>query len=140
MLTGTVRLALQLAVYAAAAVLFVTLYSTRARSLLSASGVALTAAGLALERLRDAEARPRRIWLYAALLGLMLGELTWALNYLTLSSHVGGGLLLLAFYVLVGLVREHLADGLHRHVLLEYLLISLLGLAVLMGYARWLIG
>ena len=100
----------------------------------------LTTAALTLERLRTVNAPLRRIWLYAALVGLMMGQLTWALNYHTLLGRVGGGVLLLTFYVLVGLVREHLLHGLERHVLVEYLVVCAGGLTILAGYARWLGG
>ncbi len=137
---GAIALWLQLMTYAAAAVLLVGLYGTRTRSLLSASGVLLVTAGLTLERLRGIDAPLRRIWLYAALVGLIMGQLTWALNYHALPGRVGGGLLLLTFYVLSGLVREHLLHGLKRFVLVEYLLVCAGGLLILVGYVRWLGG
>jgi hypothetical protein len=138
MRAGAISLWLQLMTYAAAAVLLVALYSTRTRSLLSATGVLLIAAGLTLERLRGINTPLRRIWFYAALVGLIMGQFTWALNYHALPGRVGGGLLLLTFYVLSGLVREHLLHGLKRHVLIEYLLVCLSGLAILAGYVRLL--
>lgn len=140
MRVGVIALWLQLMTYAAAAVLLVTLYGTRTRSLLSASGVLLVAAGLTLERLRGIDAPLRRIWFYAALVGLIMGQFTWALNYHALPGRVGGGLLLLTFYVLAGLVRENLLHGLERHVLVEYLLVCVGGLAVLIAYLRLLGG
>ena len=136
MRVGATSLWLQLMTYAAAAVLLVALYGTRTRSLLSASGVLLVAAGLTLERLRGIDTPLRRIWFYAALVGLIMGQLTWALNYHALPGRVGGGLLLLTFYVLAGLVRENLLHGLERHVLVEYLLVCVGGLAILVGYLR----
>jgi hypothetical protein len=137
---GAISLLLQLMTYAAAAVLLVALYGTRTRSLLSASGVLLVAAGLTLERLRWVDAPLPRIWFYAALVGLIMGQFTWALNYHALPGRIGGGLLLLTFYVLSGLVREHLLHGLKRHVLVEYLLVCAGGLLILAGYLRWLGG
>ncbi|MBC7234810.1 MAG: hypothetical protein H5T69_03130 [Chloroflexi bacterium] len=134
------QIVLQVSTYASAAVLFVALYGTRTRSLLSASGVSLVASGLALERLRESTGQLGRIWLYALLLGLMMGELTWALNYYLLPSRIGGGALLLAFYLLTGLVHEYLADELKTHVIVEHLLVGIAGLAILAGYARWVAG
>jgi hypothetical protein len=137
---GAISLWLQLMTYAAATVLLVALYGTRARSLLSATGVLLVTAGLTLERLRTVDAPLWRIWLYAVLVGLMMGQFTWALNYHAFPGRLGGGLLLLIFYIMSGLIREHLLHGLKRYVLVEYLLVCAGGLLLLVGYARWLGG
>lgn len=122
---------LKISVYLLALALLIALFGARLRSLLSASGVLLLCTGLSLELYRHAEERAGRIWLYALLTGLVMGELTWGLNYTRFSGRAGGALLLLAFYLLSGLVQQHLWARLTRRVILEYAAVGLAGLAVL---------
>jgi hypothetical protein len=57
-----------------------------------------------------------------------MGEVTWALNYWAVGQLVGGLLLLLTFYVLTGVGQQYLARRLSRRVLLEFVIISTIGL------------
>jgi len=136
----TARLALNAVVYAAALVLFVALYRSRARSAISATGVLAVSGLFALELLRVAQDRSRRTWLYALLTGALMGELTWALNYNSIEAQVGGAMLLLVFYVLTGLLQQHLWGRLNRRVVAEFGLIFVAGLAILGGFVRWFRG
>ena len=81
-------------------------------------------------------AATRRVWLYAGVVGLCMGELTLALNYYLLDVRVAGGLMLLAFYVLTGLAQQHLWQRLTRRVVYEYIAITAGGLAVLAYLSR----
>ncbi len=131
------RLALNVTVYVAALVLFIALYGSRARSAISATGV-LAASGLfSLELLRITQDDSRRTWLYALLIGGLMGEFTWALNYSSLDIRLGGALLLLVFYTLTGLIQQHLWGRLSRRVVAEFGLVFVVGLALLGGFASW---
>lgn len=132
----TGRLILNAIVYAVALVWFITLYRMQVRSILSATGVLVVSGLLALELLRTLENRARRTWLYAFLVGVLMGELTWALNYSSLETRVGGAVLLLFFYALTGLFQQHLWGRLNRRVAAEFGLIFASGLAILGGFAR----
>lgn len=126
------RLFLNVLAYVCVLALFLLVYQTRSRSLLSGSLVAATAALLAVELLRDAAPRVNLVLSYAGLVGLVLGEVTWALNYWLLPGATGGLLLLLIFYVFVGLARHGLQEGfLRRRVVLEYTTFSLLALGLI---------
>ena len=126
------RILLNVLAYAAALALFLLVYQTRTRSLLSGSLIAATAALLTVELLRDVTPRVNVVLSYAALVGVVLGEVAWALNYLPLSGASGGLLLLLVFYLFVGLARHALHEGhLSRKLVLEYTAFAILALVLI---------
>jgi len=108
--------------------LYVTIYGTKARSLLTATAITIVSTLIALELLRGVEARVARHWLYAGVCGLILGEITWGLNYWTVPGLVGGVFLLLAFYASTGLVQNYLSGSLNRRIAAEFGLVTALGL------------
>ena len=65
--------------------------------------------------------------IYGAIVGLLLGQITWALNYWPLLPGLTGGLLLLlSFYLTVGIAQQ----GLPRTVSPAGYCLSLLSLAL----------
>jgi hypothetical protein len=116
--------------FAVAVVLFLVAYRTRARSLLSATWVLGVSGLLALELLRETGRPLRQILTYAAITGLVSGEATWALNYWRATSLSGGLLLLLGFYLLVGLAQQGIQGRLTRRVASEFALVAVLVLAL----------
>jgi hypothetical protein len=127
------RLGLNGWAYLVALVFFVLIYSAKARSLVSATGVTLTSALIALELLRGAGRGFPRTALYAAIAGLSTGQIIWAMNYWRITGITGGLILLLGFYVATGIANQQLQGRLNRRVLLEYLAVSAIGLAVLLA-------
>jgi hypothetical protein len=128
------RLSLNAWAYLLALVIFVLIYSAKARSLISATGVMIVSTLLALEFLRSAGRGFGRTALYAAIAGLCTGQLVWAMNYWRISGVTGGLILLLGFYVATGLANQQLQDRLGRRVLIEYAAVALIGLAVLLRF------
>jgi len=128
------RLSLNAWAYLVALISFILIYSPKARSLISATGITLISALLALEFLRSAGRGFGRTALYAAIAGLCTGEIVWAMNYWRISGVTGGLILLLGFYVFTGLANQQLQDRLTRRVLLEYAVVALVGLAVLLRF------
>ena len=61
---------------------------------------------------------------YSLLIGLLLGESAWALNYWRLSALAGGMTLLLIFYVIVGVVQQALLNRLTRRTLIEFVAVT----------------
>lgn len=115
------RLTLDALSYGAALLLFLFVYQTRTRSLLSGTIVAMTAMLLAIEILRSSTTRTSLVLIYGLIVGLLLGEITWALNYWPLLPGLTGGLLLLlSFYLAVGIALQNLQGRLSRRVLLEF--------------------
>jgi hypothetical protein len=114
------RLALNVLVYLLSFVLFTIVYQTRSRSLITATMMTGIAMLLALDLLSVADAPLRRILLFTGVVGLVIGESTWALNYWRSSTWVGGVFLLLEFYILVNLAHQHLLERLSVSTLLEF--------------------
>lgn len=130
------RFVLDALAYGAALVLFLFVYQSRTRSLLSGTLVALTATLLAVEILRSTTERSLTVLLYGAITGMILGQVTWALNYWwMLNSLTGGLLLLLIFYLIVGIAQHGLQDHLNRRILLEFAIFAAVALMLIAAIA-----
>ena len=125
------RLGVNLAVYLAALILFATIYSWKLRSLYSSTAIGFAAGLLALELFRGSESDFGRTWLYAAVVGLSMGEIVWALNYWNLSGFIGGALLLIFFYAFTGIVKQFLWNRLNKIVFAEFTMIAVGAMALL---------
>jgi len=120
--------------YGAALLLFLFVYQTRTRSLLSGTLIAMTATLLAVEILRTTTERSSIIFTYGAMIGMILGQVTWALNYWwTLGNLNGGLLLLLIFYLVVGIAQHGIQDHLTRRVLWEFAIFALIALMLIIA-------
>lgn len=120
------RLALQIIAYLLAFGCFSAVYFTRFRTLYSATLIGMTAMLLAYAVLQWTPRR--RLLLLSLLIGLLLGEATWALNYWAATFLLGGTLLLVIFYITTSLLQHQAAGTLQRRLLIEY---GLLGSALL---------
>jgi hypothetical protein len=129
------RLGLNALTYAAVLLLFLVVYSTRVRSIVSATEVMLVSGLLALEVLRGSGRPTVLVALYAGIAALVLGQATWALNYWRLDSLTGGLVLMVGFYNVVGLAQHGLQGRIRRRVLLEYGLITVAAMALIWEFA-----
>lgn len=129
------RLGMNALTYGIALLLFLVVYRTRVRSVVSATEVLLISSLLALEFLRGSERPTLLVALYAGITGLILGQATWALNYWRLDSLTGGLVLLVLFYDIVGLSTHALQGRIRRRILLEYLLITITAMALIWEFA-----
>ena len=129
---ATARLILNVVAYVLAFALFVIVYQTRTRSLVTATLTLLIAALLAIDLLTVAGVPARRVLPFAAIVGLTIGECTWALNYWQISAWVGGLLLLLIFYAFVNVAHQHLLDRLNAYTLIELTAVTVAVLLVLL--------
>jgi hypothetical protein len=129
------RLGMNALTYALALVLFLVVYRTRSRSIVSATEVLLVSSLLAMELLRGSNRPTIMIALYAAITGLVLGQATWALNYWRLDSLTGGLVLLVLFYDVVGLSQHALEGRVRRRIILEYALITIAAMALIWEFA-----
>ncbi len=114
------RVALNVLAYVLAFAFFLVIYRTRARSLVTATGISGVAFLVALDLFSVAETRWVRVVLYAAVTGLLVGEATWALNYWRLDDWTASLFLLLLFYFCTGVVQQYLLERLKITVLLEF--------------------
>ncbi len=118
------RLGLNVLAYLLALLFFYLIYRTRARSLITATEITLVAFLIALDLLGVAETRAVRVVLYSGIIGLLVGEATWALNYWRLDNWTASLLLLLFFYLATGIAQQYLLDRLKPAVLLEFGLVT----------------
>ena len=107
-----------------------TIYINKVRSLLSATTVAVIVC-LLLVQIADGERFPaERRLIYGLVGGMILGEITWALNYWPLTGWTGGAILLIAFYLIAGLILAQVRAGLRRRDILEYGIIAAVAFAI----------
>ena len=126
------RLALNMLAYLLAFILFTIVYHTRTRSLVTATLTLLTAALMALDLLSAADVPLRRVLLFAGIVGLIVGESTWAVNYWQISAWVGGLFLLLIFYVAVNVAHQYLLGRLRVSIMAEFAVITVIVLAIIL--------
>ncbi len=129
------RLGLNLTAYLAALGLFIVIYASKLRSLITATATLTTSALLALDLLRNVQQSMRRRAFYASIVGLLLGESVWALNYWQVSALTVGGLLLLLLYIATGLVQQHFQGNLNRRTLIEFAAVGVIGAIILLRYS-----
>jgi hypothetical protein len=130
------RLWEQVAGYGLALALFILIYQARTRSALSATEVTLVGGMAALPLLRRAPELASKTWLFAATIGLCLGQITFALNYWRIDAVWAGLFLGLIFYILSGLAQEQLSGKLSRRTLQEFAVIGAVGLAVIFYWGQ----
>ncbi len=130
------RAVLNALTYGSALLLFVIVYQTRTRSLLSGTMVAATATLLTIELLRSSAKNTTISIQYGLAVGMVLGQMTWALNYWPINELTGGLLLALIFYLMVGIAQLGLEGRLRRRVLMEYAAFALIALALIAAIGR----
>jgi hypothetical protein len=129
---GLAQTVLNVAAHVCAFLLFSTIYALKLRSLYSSSATGIVTFLLIFELLsRDAawhyalkqpvQGRRSTIALLSLVAALLVGELTWALNYwAALTTLVGGAFLLVTFYVIFGVLSHYVDRSLTRRMMLEF--------------------
>mgnify|MGYP001042433316 CR=1 FL=1 len=130
------RLALNVLAYLLAFVLFVIIYQTRTRSLVTATLTLVISMVLSIDLLSVGDIEVKRFLPFASIVGLIIGESTWALNYWQVSGWVGGLLLLLILYVSVNVAHQHLMDRLSPSTLVEFTAVTVAVLIVVLIKGR----
>jgi hypothetical protein len=126
------RLALNMLAYLLIFVLFTLIYQTRTRSLVTATLILGTAALFALDLLSIADVPFKRVLPLAGVVGLIVGEATWAINYWQIRAWAGGLFLLLVFYVTVNLAHQYLLERLRASILAEFAVVAAVVLVVIL--------
>jgi hypothetical protein len=124
------RLALNMLAYLLIFVLFALIYRTRTRSLVTATLLMGVAGLFALDLLSIADVPFMRVLPLAGIVGLIVGEATWAMNYWLIQAWAGGLLLLLIFYVTVNVAHQYLLERLRISILVEFAVVAVVVLAV----------
>jgi hypothetical protein len=128
---GNARLLLNVLAYAVAAVAFILVYLSRSRSLVSATLIGLIAGLLALDLLRGSQARNREVFLFSALVAFILAQFTVVLNYWPFASVRVALILLVGYYLLVGLAQQALRRDITRRRVIEYLVMFVFAVALI---------
>ncbi len=115
-----------------AVIIFTRIYDIRARSLLSGTAVLVITTLLATRIFWPLVDDVGSAFLLGATTGVLLGLMTWVLNYWQLSSLQGGLLLLAMFYVVMGLIQQYLYGRFGKQILLEYGSVGVLSLLVIL--------
>jgi hypothetical protein len=118
-------------IYLVALILFTLIYGMNARSLISGTAVVVVAFLLTVRLLWPTVREIGETAVYATVVGLLIGQLIWVLNYWSLSGLRGGLLLLLLFYVVTGLMVQSRNDRFSRQVVLEYVTVTALALVAI---------
>ena len=95
--------------------------------------VGLAATLLAAEILREGEIDPGETLLYSMVTGIVVAEVRWLIHYLPLQGYVAALALLLAFYLVTGLLHSHVVRQLTRRVAAEYAAVGAVGTAFIAG-------
>ena len=124
------RLILNIATYVIAFLFYAAIYDfdLSLPALVFASGVVSLL--LAIEILREDALETPRTMLYALAIGVLLAEAALAMHFLPLEGALAAVFLLLAFYLMTGLMHNYLGDRLTLRTAGEFSGIALLGLLI----------
>jgi hypothetical protein len=125
------RFLLNLMTYLTAFAFFAVAYAFDIDLLPSAFAVGLVAMLLAIEVLREAETDAYRALAFAAVIGLVVGEMRWSIYFIPLDGFLAAVFLLLAFYFTTGVIQHYLTGHLNRTVLAEFSIVGAVGLAII---------
>jgi hypothetical protein len=120
------------AVYGLALALLVLICAARSRTLLSGPAVFAVSGLLSLRLFWSTGQQLRRAVFYGGIIGLIVSQAMWALNYWIIRPLPGGLLLLLIFYLATGITHQSLLNQMSRRVLIEYGAITLAAAAVVL--------
>lgn len=130
---GLGRLVLNILTYVAAFGFYAVVYEFNIELLPAAFAVGLFSLLLAIEVFREAEADAFRGLVFAAAIGVVVGQALWVLYFVPLDGFLAAILLLLVFYQSTGLVQHHLTGDLNRRVATEFTLVTAAGVAIVIA-------
>lgn len=99
--------------------------------------VAITALLLGLDILRELDVHMSTVLAYAGATAVVIAEVRWAVYYLGLPDLLAGGLLLVTFYELTGLVQSYLSGHFDRGTVREFAAVGVLSLLIIAGFTVW---
>jgi hypothetical protein len=127
---GRARLILNIATYVIAFLFYATIYDFDLSLPAVTFAAGVVSLLLAIEILREEALETPRTLLYAVAIGVLLSEAALAMHFLPLEGALAAIFLLLAFYLMTGLMHSYLADRLSLRTAGEFSGIALLGLFI----------
>lgn len=125
------RLVLNGATYIIAFLFFATIYDFDLSLLTVAFASGIVSVLLAIEVLREEAMDTARTILYSLAIGVLIGEVAWSTHFLPLDSSAAAVFLLLAFYMLTGLMHNYLGNRLNRQTASEFCAVAGVGIAII---------
>ncbi len=108
------------------------IYINKVRSIFSATTVLIVAVLLLVQLTEGEDVLFARRLVYGLVGGIMLGQITWVLNYWKATGWTGGAALLVCFYLAAGLILSQVRDGTRRRDILEYGSVSIVAFGIVM--------
>ena len=127
---GGARLVLNIATYVIAFLFYAAIYDFDLSLAAVTFACGIVSVLLAIEILREEALDTPRTLLYAVAIGILLSEAALAMYFLPLEGALAAIFLLLAFYLMTGLMHNYLADRLSLRTVGEFSGIALLGLLI----------
>jgi len=124
------RLMLNIATYVIAFLFFATIYDFDLSLASSALAAGIVSILLGIEVLREEAMDTPRTVIYAVAIGVLLAETAWATHFLPLEGSPASVFLLLAFYLMTGLMHSYLADRLNPRTAGEFTAVAMAGLLI----------
>ncbi len=124
------RLILNLATYVIAFLFFATIYDFDLSLLTASFAAGVVSFLLAIEVLREEAMDTSRTIVYGLAIGVLLAETAWATHFLPLDGGAAAVFLLLALYLMTGMMHNYLADRLSLRTASEFTAVALAGLLV----------
>ena len=122
------RLVLNLATYVIAFLFFATIYDFDLSLLTASFAAGIVSFLLAIEVLREEALDTYRTLVYALAIGVLLGETAWTTHFLPLECSSAAVFLLLALYLMTGMMHNYLAERLTLRTASEFTVVALGGL------------
>ncbi len=130
----TARFILSLLAHIGAFAIYAGIYAPRYRSLVSATAIAIVTVLFAIEILRSGQLGAPRTLGYSVLLGAIVGEVTWVLNYWPIAPQFGGVLLMVTLYVAAGVLQTQSSGQRNRRDILEFIVVGLAAIGIVLGF------
>ena len=127
------RLVLNVATYVIAFLFFATIYDFELSLLATAFAAGTVSLLLAIEVLREEAMDNSRTLLYAVAIGVLLAEAAWAMHFLPLEGSAAAVFLLLALYLMTGLMHNYLGDRLNLRTAGEFTAVTMAGLVIVVA-------
>jgi hypothetical protein len=127
------RLVLNVATYVIAFLFFATIYDFDLGLFTSAFAAGIVSVMLAIEVLREEGMETTRTIFYALGIGILVGEGAWTTHFLPLDGSAAAVYLLLAFYLMTGLMHNYLAERLSLRTATEFGVVALAGAVIIVA-------
>ncbi len=124
------RTSLTVATYVIGFISLAMIYINKYRSVFSASAVAIIAFFLLLQMTDGEHASLLRRIVYAVVGALVVGQVTWVINYWSATGWTGGAFLLAVFYLVAGMSGAQLRDRVQAFDVVEFGGVALVAIAI----------